>query len=573
MNHPISDLHIHCGFKGYASDGHPSAEDLTIWDFYPPQEASLKKLNPILKGAIKETAKSSQANLDACVASNLCAPFIAIYPVERQMFALEPQRPFRNILNLLLKGKQPAYLGSAVAGYPLERVEAILNRAKNSSNIGINYYHEFRKERAYLLRQQETRSKQFPDFRFQVVSDYDQFRESVAAGKTITGLFTVEGAHSFGHYFFNSTFKKEYPELDIHEREVLEQSMITNITEVKTENDGQFAPFFVTFCHHFNNLLAGHARSMSDKSKGFLGINVPGMRHVFNQETGLNGGFTDLGLQVLELLLDRKSGRRILIDTKHMSIATRKEFYRIIRQKREEENDHIPIIHSHGAVSGWMQLSIAEEMEENAALDKGHFFSRWRINLTDEDIRQTFDSDGLIGIVLHEGRTPGEGFKSEAKKLKKKIDKAVTGSKKQIQLQQQLKDMYLKLIWSNIFHIVKVVWEHRTKNGWKMISLGSDYDGLVDPMDAFPEVTTFSDLRSDLIEYLESGKEIYFSQNGTAQPIATEEVRRLQFGQSAEAILDDILFGNTDRFLSKYFTEAYLGQQPSKIDVVVPQPA
>ena len=63
---------------------------------------------------------------------------------------------------------------------------------------------------------------------------------------------------------------------------------------------------FVTFCHHFNNLLAGHARSFSAKSDLFLGLHKPGMRHLFNQEPGLNRGFSSLGREVLELFLDRK---------------------------------------------------------------------------------------------------------------------------------------------------------------------------------------------------------------------------------------------------------------------------
>ena len=41
----ISDIHLHCGLKGFAADGHPDYEDFTIWDYYPPQEEALQKLN------------------------------------------------------------------------------------------------------------------------------------------------------------------------------------------------------------------------------------------------------------------------------------------------------------------------------------------------------------------------------------------------------------------------------------------------------------------------------------------------------------------------------------------------
>jgi microsomal dipeptidase-like Zn-dependent dipeptidase len=294
-----------------------------------------------------------------------------------------------------------------------------------------------------------------------------------------------------------------------------------------------------------------------------LGLNKPGMRHLFNQEPGLDRGFTPLGREVLDLMLDRKEGRRILIDTKHMSIATRQEFYEIIRHKREEEQDHIPIIHSHAAINGWFNLEQAKSKADNNELDKGQFFSRWRINLTNEDILETYDSDGLIGVVLHEGRMPGEAFNKQASKLKKKLKRAIPHSEKHTRLERELKDLYLKLVWSTIFHIIKVVKDNRDENGWKMVALGSDYDGLVDPLNMFPEVDSFQDLRQELETYLGAGKEIYFAQNGVAKTIPAAEVRSLQFGQTPGQLLDAVLFGNTNQFLQKHFREAYLslGQQ------------
>ena len=566
MKNAISDLHVHCGLKGFASEGEPGFEGHTMWDFFPVREAELKKLNFVLRDAIKDLAKSSQANLDACVTARLRAPFLAVYPVERQMFAFDPQKPFKALFSVLLSGKQHAYLGSAVSGFPLKKVEEIMANFSDGNDDGVNYYGQFRAERDYLLRQMDTASKLFPQYKFRIAGNYEEFHSFLQDDKTICGLITVEGAHSFGHYLFDSTFKKEYEELGSEEKEILRNSMIRNITEVKTENDGKHAPFFVTFCHHFNNHLAGHARSFSDKSKLFLGLNKPGMRHLFNQEPGRNRGFTTLGTEVLELLLDRSKGRRILVDTKHMSITTRQEFYRFVRKKREEENDSIPIINSHAAINGWLFLDQAKTKEEDGKLDEGHFFSRWQINLTNEDILETYDSDGIIGLVLHEGRMPGEGFKKAAGKLKKKISKARAGSYKRLMMEQDLKDMYLKLLWSNIFHIIKVVRENRSKSAWKMIALGTDYDGLVDPMDSFPEVTSFRTLKKDLLFYLQSGKEVFFSENGTAKAIPATEIRELMFGQSIEQVLDGILFDNTNQFLSKYLTEEYLGAKTGKTD-------
>ncbi len=559
MRNLISDIHLHCGLKGFAADGHPEYQDYTIWDYFPPQQDALNQLNFALRSAVEENAIASQANLDACVTAGLRIPFLAMYPIERQMFELDPQRPFRRLYKWLLRGDRHVNLGTAVTGFPREKIQAYIEQVNDPADLGCDYYAEFLEEQDYLMRQTETRSKQYPDYRFRIANNYDELRSLVVDERTIAGLLTVEGAHSFGRYPSYSIFKKEWEELSTRETLLLRSSFLQNILRVKNAQGGRQAPFFVTFCHHFNNLLAGHARSFSDKAPLALGLNKPGMRHLFNQEAGLNRGFTPLGREVLDLMLDRKQGRRILIDTKHMSVATRKSFYEIIRNKREYEGDQIPIIHSHAAVSGWATLEQAAQQTDDRTTDEGCFFSRWQINLTNEDILETHDSDGLIGVVLHEGRMPGPVFHEQVRELEKQIKRLRQDDRRRLYLERELKDMYLKLVWSTIFHMIKVVHDGRGENGWNMIALGSDYDGLVDPINAFPEVDSFQDLREELLHYLNAGEEIYFLHNGKAKVMPPEEVRTLQFGQTAEQLIDRILSGNTQRFLARYFTEAYLG--------------
>jgi hypothetical protein len=254
MSTIISDLHIHCGLKGFASEGHPDYADYSIWDYYPAQEGSLQKLNFMLRAAIKETAKASQANLDACAAANLRVPFFSIYPIERQMFDLDPQKPFRSLFNLLLQGDQHICLGSAVTGFPLATVADIVRQVANEEGKGFNYYPEYLREVRYLQRQTLTQSKHYAEHRFRIASEYSDLQELLVHDKTIAGLLTVEGAHSFGHYLRRSTFKKEWEELDQEEEQVLRSSFLENIHHVKTDEGGKYAPLFVTFCHHFNNL-------------------------------------------------------------------------------------------------------------------------------------------------------------------------------------------------------------------------------------------------------------------------------------------------------------------------------
>ena len=78
------------------------------------------------------------------------------------------------------------------------------------------------------------------------------------------GILTVEGAHAFGDYAFPYPFSKPFRDIGVKNQKIITQSVIANIEKVKQQTDKRLIPFFVTFSHHFNNLLAGHATSLSD---------------------------------------------------------------------------------------------------------------------------------------------------------------------------------------------------------------------------------------------------------------------------------------------------------------------
>jgi len=564
MSDRIADMHVHSGMKGFNNQGQPGNDGRTIWDAYPERKKEIKQLSFAIQGAVAELAKGSQANLDACVKGRLIVPFLSITPPERPMFAIDPQKPFRNLIKFVLPRKKYLPLGVAVTAFPTSKIQGILNRVDNDE--GVDYYREeYLLEKKYLLEQQQESSRNCPNSTYGLARNYDHFKSLLESGRTIVGILMVEVAHSFGHYLHQKTFETEYEDLKPGELHELRDSLIRNIT---AEKNHEYVPFFVTLMHHFNNLLGGHSRSMSPKSPLIGGLgwpNLPGMRHIFNQETGMRRELTPLGREIVDLLLDKSRGKRILIDTKHMSIKVRKEFYALIRQKREKENDPIPIICSHAAVNGIATLDQAgqPQYDEKVSLDDLAYFSRWRINLTDEDILETFDSDGLIGLVMHEGRVPGDAFKRKVKKLKKRVKKLEGESGKKMKFQaakNELRDEYLCLIWSNAFHIVKVIRDLRRVDGWGVLGLGSDYDGLINPYDNWKEVSSFAGLKQDMLDYLKKGKPIHYVRDGQAIPISEPERERLLDGYTPEELMDKLFFQNVDHFLSKYFTEGYLGK-------------
>ncbi len=373
----------------------------------------------------------------------------------------------------------------------------------------------------------------------------------------------MEGVCSLGNYRYHKIFDKTYSDLTSIEKMELACDFEDNIrktknlnTVLKTEKD--YTPFFISFSHHFNNLLAGHAKSLS----AIFSL-------VLNQKTGMNDPFNMLGLRVLNHLLSKENGRRILIDTKHMSILSRRQYHCIVKKRRLKE-DFIPIICSHSAVNGLESFKKAGELDNKLFINKTAYFNRAALNLNDEEILDIFDSDGLIGIVLHEDRMPGGVVKREAKKYKKILEeyseeKTKITKEDADEAVEKLRLIYIRLIWSNIFHIIRLISKKRIENGgqpangWKIISLGSDYDGTMNPFDTFKTVESFPILANKMIDYLKNTTyPVYYADKGERKEFARSKIEELSFGRKPEELVNDIFWINTGHFLKKYFNDEYL---------------
>ncbi|MEO9482552.1 MAG: hypothetical protein ABJG47_03875 [Ekhidna sp.] len=539
-----SDLHCHPGLKGSNGDLEPKE----IWNRQPPSGA-IHKLNKQIRKAINALARGSQADLNACAKGQARLLFVSIYPFEIPFLKIDPKKPFRLLFKFILPKKKYTTLGEAALGIKEDKIGAML--ASASSPTGFNYFEEYESELKFLIDAQQTKSDDpdLADFSFQLANDYDHYQGMINDPNKIVGILSVEGAHAFGKYAFANFFCYGFEQLSDQQKNDLRTSFDQNIQRVKSNQTPGAVPFFITFSHHFNNLLAGHSTSLSDKSvlkkTFFKTFFAPGMRHLFDQRPNLETGFSELGLEVLKSLLDRSNGRRILIDTKHMSPKSRKQFYEIL--EHEYANDPVPIVHSHGAVSGWKTLDEALSKTNDRHLDAGSFISRWTINLTDEDLSVTFKSNGLVGVCLHEGRMPGSLFKEQKKRLKK---------------ESEIQDLYLKLLWSNVFHMAKVHLDTISqynlveRNNWEGLTIGSDYDGIVDPFDDYRSIADYPELRQEMIEYVLQQKEII--DVVSQQRLTQDQIQTILGSHSVEDVVELLFYKNADQFLKQYFTKAYL---------------
>lgn len=222
-------------------------------------------------------------------------------------------------------------------------------------------------------------------------------------------------------------------------------------------------PWFVTFAHHFYNELCGHAKSFS----GFIASKC-------NQSKGLGDGFTSLGIEVLEILLDNTNNDRIFIDIKHMSARARREFI----LKRRANYPDIPIIISHGACNGLPSL---ESVRSNFP-SLGETFNAGDINFYDDEIIEMVRSNGIMGLQLDERRIAN---KEKLRETKNSV------------FQNKIMHFRSKLLWNQIQYIAELL-DHNNLPAWEHIAIGSDYDGIVDALNSFWTLEEFEYLKSYL---------------------------------------------------------------------------
>jgi microsomal dipeptidase-like Zn-dependent dipeptidase len=167
--------------------------------------------------------------------------------------------------------------------------------------------------------------------------------------------------------------------------------------------------------------------------------------------------------------------------------------------------------------------------------DNSNYLHETSINLCAEDILIIAETNGIIGLQLDERRIAGNSIINVVKK-----NRLLNG----IHLRRQ----YIKVLFANIFEIVKTV---NSKQGWNLISVGSDYDGFIHHFDFYPSAAELPVLKNDMLLFLNNPEAIY--QPGFNYSVSVPEIKRLLFNLSAEEIIEKIFTGNAMAFLQKNF--------------------
>ena len=471
------DLHCHPNLKSFNS-GHPLPK-YGMWENIHHNIES--KFAKTISEQSAHVLKESQTNLYALAEGNVRIFNVSLYPIERGFLHL------RNIPKALIGKNKINILQEVITGFDIER---IVHLKKYD-----DYFQDLQDEYAFI----EKAQGKSPDgkYEFVLVNNYAELEAALKKKNTLIGIVSIEGGHALG------TGRETTESLSTEKLLELVTERISIIKKWKNP------PLTINLAHHFWNQLCGHATSFK----------AP-INSIVNQNKGKNKGITEAGWQVIRQLLSRENGKRILIDTKHMSIAARKEYYDFIANYNFlNPQDIIPIISSHAGVNGiqTMEGSIREnDLPRKARWQR---FFKWSINLSNEEVRIIHQSKGLIGIMMDRGMLGGL-------KAIKKIVEIEDTHKKRLE--------YCKLFWDNAFQIAKAVKE---KSAWDVVALGTDFDGTITHMEPYHSSAKIPDLQKDLIAYLEK----------------TNYQKDLWYDYTPEQLVEKIMHQNALDFYKKFF--------------------
>lgn len=621
----IFDFHAHPSFKPYNSrsiydeDGQLPDDELWKERFRPKKYTT--GLPKLLEGEVNYT---SQIHLNALYASSIRGMCVSLYPLERVFtvgfkdlsesvfFRIIAALPGVNaILNYKKRRGKKLFLKmiATLTGYDPE----VINKLHYG---GYNYYSQLVGEYDFIIKNQN-KAGGHKKIAYEVANNFTEYNRIINEGK-IAYIMSVEGTNVFmgDSKDFDQLVKEDMDGDSSNATKTIEGNLADFMSK-------QFAPFIVTFAHHQYNFLCGHAPSFIGVAKAAL--NQEGSTPDPDHPNELIHYFC-LGLKedskriIKNLLLGSYSGKKVLIDTKHMSAKARHEYHQLLQTDPALKNKNIPIIQTHTGVNGRKKLSDAftlDSVELSKSAAKQIPFFTGSINLFDDEIIDIVKSKGLIGIMLDEKRIVGEKLHDDTKffsenlppkvwlstddpnyvalnraekrpenrykynkeefkiainkmvKAKRKLAVAIQDGEPEKKLRrltrrleekrgrvetlrQLLEFPFLTLLANQFIYIVKTYKEARINdnslpdiNPWNHLCIGSDYEGVINPLDLY--------FYADDLVRLQGSLEILFI-NAINNPYpAFDKYREVMEIAEINDIVRNLLWNNSQWFLKKHF--------------------
>ena len=522
------DIHSHPSGKPYMSGRNNPVH--TPFENYSNEINSwlLSRLNRQIEN-IAQVKLGTQSNFDNLHNGKVRVIIASLTPLEKAFLVanLQPDSFINDNLKSLVSERNVPWEDSvktavinALTGFYTDDIDFV-------KKMMVNYFQEgLLPEYNYLTKFHNQKNKG-ETYKIKFVKNFQEIEATIHADTTtICVLLSIEGAHTLCGHVPNMAFLKRDQGMS-HKKDPPDfTTLIEYVNNIEAMKKWEFVPFFITLNHHFWNELGGHAKSL---------MKLVGT--IVSQSEGVNEGLKELGKEVIKLLLKKTNGPRILIDIKHMSPLCRKDFYAFIKTEYWNKGDKFPLICSHtGVVSKRRTLDELIIQNDDAEMhNNSNYLHENSINICEEDILRIAETNGLIGIQLDEKRIAGNTIISIIKK-----DKHLGSN--------ELRSQFIKVLCANLFEIVKSI---NSKQGWDLISIGSDYDGLINHLDFYPTTAEMPVLRTDVLDFLKAPVEI--SQPGFNYSVSLPEIKRLMFDLTAEEITEKIFSKNVMVFLQNNF--------------------
>jgi|GEM_PF-1934236 microsomal dipeptidase-like Zn-dependent dipeptidase len=534
----FADIHCHPSLYPYNNGHHITYTD-------PPDIAQRAgMINTLI------TSDFSQCDCPSLDIGQVRLVFHALYPIERGFLS--------NIFTTDIFKDPTLNLGEKVMkdllGQFITPIKLVTNPNKVLARVIFNmkgrrfreitgrthsYFNDLVQEYAYFLKEADeiNRNKSNP-WQVEIIRDFAHLRSVLELDanykpqtkrRVLCVVFTIEGGHALGVGQADTVSTNDelvVNSVDSPAYQALQTRVLNNIATIKQWGpNGVYSPVFITLTHHFWNQLCGHSMSFAAM-----------MHKVFDQREGLEAGMTQLGIAAVKALLSRQNGRRILIDVKHMSITGRRWYYNYLKEVRETTGEIIPIIASHVGVNGLPTINITNISTDHDQMDSSYnnsgWFNNWGINLFDDEIMEIFDSNGLIGLNFDQRILTGYKLLQNLEQKSKNISNPLKPTS------MLYKSIWAEPILANFIHVVQTVYASDRPDKsyvWQMMAIGSDFDGLINALDAFCNARDFTTLKEVLLEKFK----------------IRAEVEPCLQGINIAEMLDSFFYKNALRFLER----------------------
>jgi len=489
----FADIHCHPSLHPVAYKLSGKKRNNNLWDYDPPRPNQRNSKFP----------EFSQCDFTTLAKAGVKLIYTSLYPLEQGWFNAK----------YIKEGLFTDWAAKLIARVPVKYINMVQRNDLNYYKYLQDEYNFFKADHDKLY------NVDGEQWKFKLIKNGNDIDQIMSEERTIGVIVTIEGIHSLvsGNETSINSALFDY------------QQTIKNVEAIK---NWDFPPFFITMAHHFYNGYCGHTRSLPKTPSALL-----------DQTIGLNDPINEKGEEIIDCLLGinkfEGNGRRILIDTKHMSVSSRLQYYAKVKSFNAEhgEDNKIPIITSHSAYSGYstMSSSIIRPDTDNTKYASSEAFNNWSINISDEEIITIFKSRGIIGINFDERILSGADILEDYDEQFKVRDIKRNDAR--------IKEFWGEQILSNVLAIVKAVYDsdeiEKSEKAqiWNMIALGTDFDGMINPVDAFITAEDFVSVEEIFTKLLPKQKNI----------------NELRMGIDIQQIIRKIMFDNALEFAKLHF--------------------